>query len=99
MSDLDLEAHLVALADEMRKLIAENFAKPPNEKVHKRLREIREEIHRHGWAVIWSAGINPETLALTAEVQLWKPKKDLSPEDQKIYDEWFSRMNNIKKSE
>lgn len=100
MSDLDIEARLCALAEEMEKLIAENFAKPPDEQVHKRLNEIRDEIQRHGWAVTWSAGINPENpTELTARVQLWKPKTGLSPEDQQIYDNWFKRMNNIKEGE
>ncbi len=100
MSDLNIEAHLTALADEMQKLIAEHFAKPPNEEVHKRLREIEDEIHRHGWDVKWTAGINLQNPdVLDAKVELFRPRKNLSPEDQKLYDEWFRRVNKIKEGE
>ena len=94
--DIDTEARIVELADETKKLISENFAKPPNEIVQKRLREIREEIHGYGFVITWEVKMNIKNLTqIDAEVHIWTPKKDLSPEYQKIYDDWFQSINNI----
>ena len=92
----DIEAHLTALANEMHKLIGENFANEPDEAVHQRLQEIKDEIHSHGWEVRWSIGFDPHNFkGLDVVVELLQPKSDLSPEDQKIYDDWFRKNNDI----
>ena len=94
--DINIEARITELAEEAKKLISENFAKPPNEAVQKRFREIKEEIHRYGFALTWDAKLNSNNpTALDAEVQLWKPKKNLTPEEQTLYDNWFKSVNEI----
>ena len=93
----EIANRIKSLSAEMGKLIEENFAKTPDDTVHARLAEIRDEIHSLGCEVSWKAVIDPRNPGkLAAEVEIWVPKKDLSPEYQKIYDEWFARVNKIK---
>ncbi len=92
----EIEAYLCKLADEMHHLIKYNFAQEPNDAVHQRLQEIKDEIHRHGWEIEWSANLNPENPdVLDVEVRLLKPKSDMDPEARKEYDKWFRDQNNI----
>ncbi len=94
--DLDTEARIIELAYEIEKLISENFAKERNETVQRRVKEIKEEIRSYGFEITWEATLNSKDLSkLDVNVQIWKPKKNLSPEDQKIYDDWFKNVNKI----
>jgi hypothetical protein len=100
VADVDIEARLIALAKEMKKLIAENFLNAPVDAVHERLDEIRIEIYRHGWNVTWNMSIDPaHPDRLDVQVDLWKPKPDMTPEEREIYDEWFRDVNDIQEGE
>lgn len=97
MTDKKIEAKLIALADELKHLIADNFLLPPKDSVHKRKDEIMAEVHQYGWEITWIIGLNLANLAkLEVEVLLLKPKDNMTPEEQKIYDEWFNRVNKPK---
>lgn len=86
---------------QLQKLLQENILKDP-ELAKSGLEEaakIRDEIQSMGFLVTWESGLqfddsgNPKCEVV---VKVWKPKENLSPEDQKIYDEWFAKINKIK---
>lgn len=86
------------LAAELKEILEESLIKDPDltDIPMARARAIREEIQQMGFVVSWEANLNTETLSLAVEITLWEPKKDMSPEEQKIYDEWFAKVNRIK---
>jgi len=86
------------LAKELKRLLEENLPKHPSltHEAMTRVRAIQEEIQQMGIKVTWESTINTKTLTVKVDVTLWKPKKDMSPKSQKIYDEWFMKVNKIK---
>src|SRR3989338_414667 len=93
----EIELHLVSLAEELRKILRENLIRDPSQTdaAMARARAIREKIESYGWAICWGGRIglrNPKDIKV--RVVLWEPKADLSPEDQKLYDDWFTGTNN-----
>lgn len=96
--DNEIELRVIALAEEMKKLMEENFLKPSkeNDLVHIRLKELADEIVSYGFYFEREMSIdvlNPEKLVV--EIVLYKPKKNMSPEDKKRYDDWFRKMNGL----
>ena len=93
----EIELHLVSLAEELQKILRENLIRDPSQTdaAMARPRAIREEIESYGWTISWDVKIdlqNPEDIKV--RIVLWKPKPNLSPEDQKLYDDWFTGRNN-----
>ncbi|OGY62323.1 MAG: hypothetical protein A2745_03330 [Candidatus Harrisonbacteria bacterium RIFCSPHIGHO2_01_FULL_44_13] len=93
----EIELHLVSLAEELQKILRENLIRDPSQTdaAMARARAIREEIESYGWTISWDVKIdlqNPEDIKV--RIVLWKPKPNLSPEDQKLYDDWFTGRNN-----
>lgn len=88
------------LADEMRELIAKWFKEsgPDADKAIARVIEIRKEINSYGFLIDWTASMSLEdpTAPLDVEVTLYKPKSNMSPKEQAIYDEWFKKINGLK---
>ena len=85
------------LAKELKRLLEKNLSIDPSlvDKTATRIRAIMGEIHQMGMIATWEVEMNTETLAIEADVTLWGPKKDMSPEEQKIYDEWFKKVNGM----
>lgn len=99
MIDAESGARTQALVNEMQRLLEQNLTRDPSPETSAamaRVREIRTELLRMGFLVTWTCNCDIRYFQTpSVEVTLWKPKPDLSPEDQKIYDEWFARMNGI----
>ena len=83
---------------ELQRLLEENLPKS-HEEAHDGIAlacSIRNELEAMGFYVTWIArttyGDPPIT---TVEVTLWRPKPNLSPELQKIYDDWFTKRNGL----
>ncbi|MDO8600969.1 MAG: hypothetical protein Q7R73_05220 [bacterium] len=61
--------------------------------------EARKEIESYGLLVQIKRGFTLDSSGMirgVAEAHILKPKENLSPEDQKIYNEWFLRNAGIK---
>lgn len=94
----EVKERMRRLAVELQKLLEENLPKDPSltGEAMARVREIREEIQSMGLLATWKASLDPENPErVKVDVTLWTPKENMSPEDQKIYDEWFTRVNKI----
>jgi pantoate kinase len=97
-ADKKSEERVRELALELQKVLRENLLKDPEEaqSFMEQAREIRREIGMMGYLVEWRAKLDPESLRLSVVVSVFKPKENLSPELQKIYDEWFTRTTGIR---
>lgn len=83
----ELEALLTANLPLPRDVAAPGIAKA---------KAIIQEIQAHGIMVKWRVEIPASSPAkISVVVSLLAPKADLSPEDQKIYDKWFAKVNNL----
>ena len=92
MDDSEAENRASELAVELQRILDENLFKDPKttDKEMERAREIREEIESLGFLVMWSASVTPENLKEPEEsVTLYKVKDNLSPELQKMYNDWL----------
>lgn len=97
----NVEETIIALMEEMRELLEKyslldhSIAGPKMERVS----EIKKEINRYGWHVESKVSIADfQTLKAEVEVILYKPKGNLSPEDARLYDEWFLKANKSENS-
>ncbi len=98
----EIELHIITLAEEMKRLMEENFLKPreQNDGIHVRLREIADEIVSYGFYFerkMTFDALHPGKLVV--EIELYKPKKDMPPEDKRRYDDWFRKMNGLKEGD
>lgn len=98
MAAPEIDERLRQLALEAKKLMEENFTKDPSETdgVIARLLEIRQEIRSYGFEMDWQVSFsasNPDKLE--AVITILRPKANMTPEEQKIYDEWFRRVNDL----
>ncbi|OGY67725.1 MAG: hypothetical protein A3B16_01925 [Candidatus Zambryskibacteria bacterium RIFCSPLOWO2_01_FULL_45_43] len=92
MDDPEAENRASELAVELRRILDENLFKDPKttDKEMERVREIREEIEALGFFVQWGASFSSsDPNSLEVEVNLYKPKENLSPELQKMYNDWL----------
>lgn len=99
MAEDDIREKISKLAGEMKLLVEQNFLKPTSEnaEAHKRLQEIRKEVLSYGLMPTWTAALvmDEGEIRLDVTVVVFAPKKDLSPEDQKIYDQWLKDQNGL----
>lgn len=58
--------------------------------------DIRKFITQCGYLVKYRADLNPGTLALDVIVTVYKPKADMTAEEQALYDKWFFEANGVK---
>lgn len=94
----EIELHLVSLAHELKDILEQNLPRDPatTDAAMACARAIRDEIKSYGYLVTWQVALDPNNLReIKVEVMLWKPKPDLSPEDQKIYDAWLTGEGNV----
>lgn len=99
MNDQSLEENVIKLAKELKQLLQENLLKNPDVAGPAiiRARELRSTIQSFGFLVTTEYILNPSNLeTLEINVTLWKPKENMSLEEQKIYDEWFAKVNGLK---
>ncbi|MBU6141680.1 hypothetical protein KGO95_00990 [Patescibacteria group bacterium] len=93
MTDDEAKELVLKLAAEMRDILKENFLKNPalTDAAAERVAEIRDEIESMGFMIQWQAGADlydPSRVFVT--IELFEPKKNLSPEDQKIYNKFIA---------
>ncbi|OGY63752.1 MAG: hypothetical protein A3I24_02255 [Candidatus Harrisonbacteria bacterium RIFCSPLOWO2_02_FULL_41_13b] len=98
MADQSQEEIVTKLAEELKQLLQENLLKDP--KIAgpgiERARELRDTIQSFGFLVTTEYILNPEKLeTLRVNVTLWKPNENMTPEEQKMYDKWFTEVNGI----
>ena len=55
-------------------------------------KNIKRTINRYGYLVKWRTSLNRKTLALEVIVNAYPPKENMTPEEEKIYDEWFMKV-------
>ena len=94
----ELKKKAEQLAVELKKLLQENLLKSASlaHDAMEKAAKIREEIQQMGFFVEWEAKFDPGNLTkIEVDVTLWKPKQNMPPEDQKIYDDWFTKTNKI----
>lgn len=86
------------LAVELKNLLQENLLKSADlaRSAMEKASKIRDEIQQMGFMVRWEANFDPaDPTKIEVDVTLWMPKKDMPPEYQKKYDDWFAETNNI----
>lgn len=94
MPDQNLDQYLADLSGELQKLLDENIAKNPEDvdpKIMGRMQAIRKEIESYGILVSIEyviKVIDSQTI-LKSDVTLYKPKLNMTPEEQESYDKWF----------
>ena len=101
MTNTENEKKAMELADEMHGLLEKWLGKsgPECDTAMDRVDKIKKEIHAFGFYVNWIAGMklhpNPADNKFDVEVQISRPKPDMSPENQARYDAWFKKVNGL----
>lgn len=92
-----LRHSIAILAQELKRILEENFGKDPKlvEKELERARSFRQAIESYGFLVIVTSVLNPETLKIEVLVEVLEPKQNMTPEERKIYNDWFAKANNL----
>ena len=95
--DETMRQKTMILALEFKEILEKGFVKKQKatDSDLARLKAIRDEIQSMGLVITWVYRFDYETLNVEVEVQCWEPKINLSPEDQKKYDEWFAQVNHF----
>ena len=57
--------------------------------------QIRQELESMGLLVRWKASMDPQTLKLCVEIDILKPRDNMTAEQQKLYDEWLLKKAGI----
>lgn len=100
-----LENRIRSLAEDLRLALCEALRtsdiKKREEKAYEAQR-LKKEIESYGYMVqvLHNAAINPKNLTLPSpaadiKVNIWQPKREIPPEDQKKYDAWFLHIAGI----
>src|SRR3989344_2303362 len=85
------------MSEELKELLENHMLENPETAgpFIKRAQQIKQCIESMGLLVEWKANLNPETFQLLIEVNILKPKDNMSLEEQKIYDEWLFKKAGI----
>lgn len=96
--DQEVDEHVIGLANQLQELIQEGILKDPDENAEltARVQELRRQIETLGVFISLSFTFDTSNLGVKASVTIFKPKIDLSPENQKIYDEWHAKTIGLK---
>ena len=91
MADETIAERIRELALEMRDNLETNMLRDHREtdEAAERFLEIKREIESYGFFVTWSVSLAQDLESVSAVVNVYKPKENLSPEDQAIYDNWL----------
>ena len=92
MAESEIENRVRLLADKLQEILSKNLLKnheaPDNEM--ERAGAIRDQITALGFYVTWEANINPAyQTEIAVTVTVYKVRENLSPELQKIYNDWL----------
>lgn len=96
MGYVSSDERLIWLANELQKVLNDcvnDFSVSTDAQMERAFR-LKREIIMMG--AIWECQYLVEDGQIDAIVTIYKVKENLSPENQKIYDEWFSKVNGIK---
>ena len=95
-----VEDEIRALAVQLQEILEKNLLKDPKIAHDKMIeaRNIRSKITQYGYLVDWKANLNSETFELEVTVDIFKPKENMAPEEQEIYDRWFLSVNGYPKN-
>jgi len=98
MSYVSSDERLLQLAKELHAILNDCVAgcSVATEEQVKEVRELKREIAMMGVLVEWKYVLIPESGQVDTIVTLYKVKENLSPEYQKIYDDWFMEINGLK---
>ncbi|KKU92106.1 MAG: hypothetical protein A2214_01935 [Candidatus Harrisonbacteria bacterium RIFOXYA1_FULL_48_8] len=99
MGGAEIRERVRGLANKLMELLENNVLEEPQAAAAamEQARAIRREIESLGFLVSWRVQLRPLTDKKPyVEVTIWEPRKNLTPEQQRVYDEWFFRVNGIK---
>lgn len=91
----DADSHILELGNRLHYLLETYICEAPEiaSPFMEEAAEIRKEITSHGYLVQWSGSLHPETGAFAVAIDIFKPRTNLPPDLQKLYDEWFLKAN------
>lgn len=98
MNYVSSDERLLQLANELQKVLSDymsGYSIATDEQIKKVL-ELKREITTMGVLAQCQYNMNAESGEVETVVTLYKVKENLSPEDQKIYDDWFVKVNELK---
>ena len=87
----NLDDYLTGLAQELADILSANLLldHTTTDEAMKRARDIREEIESYGILATYTGELSDDLLNIKIAVTLLKPKGDMSPEAQEIYQKWL----------
>lgn len=86
------------LAQGIKQMLEENLVKDPKlvEKEMERARSFRKLIESYGFPVIITSIVDPkDPTKVKVSVEVFEPKANMTPEEQKIYDNWFTQATGL----
>ena len=95
------EEHINVLAEELEDILQKYILEDPfiARPFMSRAAEIRKRLSLYGILVQWKSTLDPLTLSHTITLDLFKVRKDLTPELQEIYDKWYLQINGFEKEQ
>ncbi|MEK9186035.1 MAG: hypothetical protein AAB885_00425 [Patescibacteria group bacterium] len=93
--DAAIRKEIINKANLLGKLLEENLAKDPvvAKEAMEKANNLRNEIETLGFRVTWGITINSKNPSkIDVEVTIWEPRKNMTPEEQKTYDEWYEEV-------
>jgi len=95
----DKEGEIMTLAKRIQWLLEKYLLETPAiaNVYMEEVAKIRTTITGYGYLVQWSAALDTQLGRVKVEVQLFKPKPNMTPEEQQLYDTWFLEANKMKK--
>lgn len=86
------------LAQGIKQILQESLTKDPKlmEKEIERAQSFRKLIESYGFPVIITAVMDPQDpTKVKVSVEVFQPKPNMTPEEQKIYDDWFTKTTGL----
>lgn len=89
---------IIEMARELKELLENHLLENPEKAAPfiDRARQIRQDIESWGLMIGWKTFLNPETLELSIEIDILEPKDNMTPDEQKLYDEWFLKKAGVR---
>ncbi|OGD24716.1 hypothetical protein A2819_01200 [Candidatus Azambacteria bacterium RIFCSPHIGHO2_01_FULL_40_24] len=98
MNHVSSDEYLIQLANELQKVLSDcvmGYSIATDEPIERALR-LKREITMMGALTKCQYILNVESGQIDTIVTIYKVKENLSSEDQKIYDDWFVKINGVK---
>lgn len=89
--ELPSDEEVLEKAETIKGLLQEALSQDPQSAAQKidTARSLKRELEKMGFLVQWKATLNPQTLVCAVTVKVFKPKKNMTPEEGRLYDEWL----------